>query len=107
MFSNLVYALTIKRANGGPKIPANRFFSGEIYNLIDNWIFIYMRKWYDLFDFSIRDALDVLNGIDYSNLPREAGTQFVHVYNQLFPNKKLRLRRLKPSVQSSVQPTQP
>lgn len=101
LFSNLVYALTIKRENGGPKIPANRFFTDEIYNLIDNWIFIYMRKWHDLFDFSIRDALDVLNSVDYDNLPREASVQFVHVYNQLFPNKKLRLRRVKPSARQT------
>lgn len=69
-----------------------RVFEKEDYiEVINSWIFDYMRTRWEIFGFTIRDLLDILNSIDYSNLPKETTEQFVYVFNQLFPENKIEI----------------
>ena len=66
-------------------------FSDEEYSdIIDPWIFNFMEQRWDIFGFTIRDAIDVLESIEYDNLPKNPAEQFVHVFNQLFPDDQMK-----------------
>lgn len=93
-FQNIIYALQKRTGTNqyGPYVSVNTIFSDEDYsNAVDSWIFEYMEKRWDLFGFTIRDALDILEGIKYDQLPDGSAEQFAYIFNQLFPNEQIKL----------------
>lgn len=90
-FQNIVCALNKKHGVRETPIPLNRLFDDSVYNLIDNWIFPYMETRWNIFGFTVRDALNMLGKVKYNNLPVEPAEQFVYVFNQLFPNDRLEM----------------
>ena len=38
----------------------------------------------------MRDALYILSELDYQNLPEKPGKQFAYVFDQLFPEDKIK-----------------
>lgn len=90
-FQNIVYALRVEVSSGekASKMGVAQIFSEGDYVVIRNWIFPYMEKRWDIFGFTIRDAMNMLDGIKYDNLPTDSVKQFIEVFNQIFPNEKL------------------
>lgn len=69
-------------------------FDREDYiEVVDSWIFDYMETRWGIFGFTIRDLLDILNSIEYDNLPKEVTEQFAHTFNQLFPENEIKIMR--------------
>lgn len=90
-FQNIVCALVKTPKNGGKEIAIKNNFREEDYEYaIRPWISDYIRKRWDLLGLSMRDALYILSEIDYRNLPEKPGEQFTYVFNQLFPEDKLK-----------------
>lgn len=95
-FKDIIYA--IKKRQGEKRgfdttyIPVRELFSDEEYlDLIDSWIFNYMKKRWDIFGFTIRDALDIWESINQKGkLPKDKAEQFVYIFNQLFPDRQMK-----------------
>lgn len=89
---NIVYALQ-ERAGGSPNSTIlNRWkiFTEENYDFsVRSWLLGYIEKYWDLFGFTIREARNTLSGIKFEQLPENALEQFVYVYNQYFPTRKI------------------
>lgn len=50
-----------------------------------------MEKWWDIFGFTIRDALDIWESIrQKEELPKDRAEQFVYIFNQLFPDRQIK-----------------
>lgn len=88
-FQNIIYAL--RKAPSGTNMPIgiNTLFCTDDYDIIEYWIFRYMEMRWDIFGFTIRAALDVLESVRYSNLPQDRADQFIYIFNQLFPEQQL------------------
>ena len=89
---NVVYAL--QERIGGPENPTIinkwRLFSADDYNYaVKTWITDYMEKRWDLFGFTIRESRNTLSGIKFEQLPEDELEQFVFVYNQYNPTRKI------------------
>lgn len=66
-------------------------FTEEDYEkVVESWIFKYMEKRWDIFDFNIRRALDILNSIDCGKISQKGAKQFVEVHNMLFPDRQIK-----------------
>lgn len=89
-FQNIVYALRVAERPGGVKIKVSQVFSESEYSVICNWIFTYMEKRWDIFGFTVRDAVNALDVVKYDKLPDDPVHQFIYVFNQLFPDEKLK-----------------
>lgn len=94
-FRDVIYAVK-KRLGGRGRsttyIPINELFSDEEYSdIIDSWIFDYMKKRWDIFGFTIRDALDIWESVrQKEGLPKDCAEQFVYIFNQLFPDRQMK-----------------
>lgn len=93
-FKDVIYAIKKRlgeRGRSATYIPINELFSDEEYSdVIDSWIFDYMKKRWDIFGFTIRDALDIWESINQKEkLPKDKAEQFVYIFNQLFPDRQM------------------
>ncbi len=89
-FQNIIYALNWKSSDISMPHSISGLFSNKDYSAaVDSWIFVYMKKRWDIFGFVVRDALDILKSLDYKNLPIDPAEQFVYIFNQLFPDEQL------------------
>lgn len=86
---NIVYAL-FQAVNGVSRGVRNNFTDQDYYYVAESWIFRYMKRRWDIFGFSLRDALDTLSSVNFGNLPNGQAEQFAYVYNQLFPNERIK-----------------
>lgn len=89
-FQDIIYAMKRKYGHDMPIRISEAFSDEEYSDIIDPWIFNFMEQRWDIFGFTIRDALDVLESIEYDNLPKNPAEQFVHVFNQLFPDDQMK-----------------
>ena len=86
---NIVYAL-FQSANGVSRGVRNDFTDQDYYYVAESWIFRYMKRRWDIFGFSLRDALDTLSSVNVENLSDKQAEQFAYIYNQLFPNERIK-----------------
>ena len=94
-FKDVIYAIKKRlgeRGRSATYISINEHFSDEEYSdVIDSWIFDYMEKRWDIFGFTIRDALDMWESIrQKEELPKDRAEQFVYIFNQLFPDRQIK-----------------
>ncbi len=90
-FQNIIYALTREGKSGNmPFRIKDAFTDNDYINTIDSWLFNYMDTQWELFGFTIRDILDELSSISYRQLPQKPAEQFIYVFNQFFPDEKLK-----------------
>lgn len=94
-FRDVIYAVKKRLGERGRSttyIPINELFSDEEYSdIIDSWIFDYMKKRWDIFGFTIRDALDIWESVrQKEGLPKDCAEQFVYIFNQLFPDRQMK-----------------
>ena len=91
---NIVYGLQEKVGSlERPTIISKwRLFSDNDYNYaVKSWIMNYMEKRWDLFGFTIREARNTLSGINFEQLPEDELEQFIFIYNQYNPTRKINI----------------
>ncbi len=89
---NIVYGLQEKVGSlERPTIISKwRLFSDNDYNYaVKSWTMNYMEKRWDLFGFTIREARNTLSGINFEQLPEDELEQFISIYNQYNPTRKI------------------
>ena len=85
-FENIIYSVIFR--DDGRFVCDN--FSYDIYcALIDSWVFSYAEKHWREFDLTLRDVLDTLDVIDFSNMPSNAEARFAKAFGYLFPRKRI------------------
>ncbi|MBR5621489.1 hypothetical protein IKW75_03365 [Candidatus Saccharibacteria bacterium] len=89
---DVLVALDRRIGETNTKVRVLSNFRVEDYvELIDSWIFGYMQTRWDIFQFTLRDLLDIVSSVDYGNLPKDSAEQFAYVFNQLFPNNEIKV----------------
>jgi len=89
---NIVYGLQEKVGSLERPTIINkwRLFSDNDYNYaVKSWTMDYMEKRWDLFGFTIREARNTLSGINFEQLPEDELEQFISIYNQYNPTRKI------------------
>lgn len=91
-FQNIIYAIRKKHGRNAPTSIAEFFSDEEYFDLVDSWIFDYMKKRWNIFGFTIRDALNMLESTNYRDLSKNPAIQFTYIFNQLFPEEQLQVK---------------
>ncbi|MCR4753177.1 MAG: KAP family NTPase [Candidatus Saccharibacteria bacterium] len=90
-YQHIISALTKKTASDKASINIQDAFTNDDYaNVVEPWVFDFVEANWELLGFAIRDVLDELSSVNYSQLPKNPAKQFVYVFNQLFPDEKLK-----------------
>ncbi len=84
-YENII--LMLKRTDGGY---IREMFTNDDYNeVVDSWLFEYMTRYWNLFEFTIRDCIDYADQLSSVQLSEVPGEQFAQAYNKLFENKEI------------------
>ena len=85
------YANRKKTESDKASINVQDAFTNDDYaNAVEPWVFDFVETNWELLGFAIRDVLDELSSVNYNQLPKNPAKQFVYVFNQLFPDEKLK-----------------